>query len=119
MDYLRGVGGLLFIVAVAFLLSGNRRAIDWRLVAIGLAIQIAIGLIIAKVEFAQHVFSYLSDKFVVFLGFAAKGAEFLIGDLAKNSESNPDAKHGLGFLFAFQALPTVIFFSSVTAGLYY
>ncbi len=119
MDYLRGVGGLIFIVAVAFLLSGNRKAIDWRLVGIGLAIQIAIGLFIAKVDFAQDVFSYLSEKFVVFLSFAAKGAEFLIGDLSKNSEGNPDAKHGLGFLFAFQALPTVIFFSSVTAGLYY
>lgn len=119
MDYLRGLLGLIFIVGVAYLLSGNRRAIDWRLVLIGIVIQLAFGLIIGKVEVAQRVFVYVSEKFVVFLSFAAKGGEFLYGDLAKNSIGNPDVKHNLGFLFAFQALPTVIFFSAVTAGLYY
>lgn len=119
MDYLRGLGGLLFIIAVAYLLSGNRKAIDWRLVGIGILIQLTFGLIIGKVQFAQTAFIYISEKFVTFLGFAAKGAEFLYGDLSKNSAGNPDVKHNLGFLFAFQALPTVIFFSSVTAGLYY
>lgn len=119
MDYLRGLGGLLFIIAVAYLLSGNRKAIDWRLVGIGILIQLTFGLIIGKVQFAQTAFIYVSEKFVTFLSFAAKGAEFLYGDLAKNSNGNPDVKHSLGFLFAFQALPTVIFFSSVTAGLYY
>jgi CNT family concentrative nucleoside transporter len=119
MDYLRGLGGLLFIIGVAYLLSGNRKAIDWRLVLIGILIQLTFGLIIGKVQFAQTAFIYISEKFVTFLSFAAKGAEFLYGDLAKNSAGNPDVKHSLGFLFAFQALPTVIFFSSVTAGLYY
>jgi len=119
MDYLRGLGGLIFIIGVAFLLSGNRRSIDWRIVFIGILIQLTFGLIIGKVQFAQTAFSYISEKFVIFLSFAAKGAEFLYGDLAKNSTGNPDVKHSLGFLFAFQALPTVIFFSAVTAGLYY
>lgn len=119
MDYLRGLAGLIFIVALAYLFSHNRKIIDWRLVAIGIFIQIAIGLIIAKVEFAQQSFAYLSDKFVVVLSFAQKGAEFLYGDLAKNSTNDPGAKHSLGFLFAFQALPTVIFFSALSAGLYY
>ena len=119
MDYLRGLGGILFIIGVGYLLSGNKKAIDWRLVLIGILIQLTFGLIIGKVQFAQTAFIYLSEKFVTFLSFAAKGAEFLYGDLAKNSAGNPDVKHNLGFLFAFQALPTVIFFSSVTAGLYY
>ena len=119
MDYLRGLLGLIFIVAVAYLLSGNRRAVDWRLVLVGILIQLAFGLIIGKVEVAQKAFLFVSEKFVVFLSFAAKGGEFLYGDLAKNSAGNPDVKHSLGFLFAFQALPTVIFFSAVTAGLYY
>jgi concentrative nucleoside transporter, CNT family len=119
MDYLRGLGGLTFIIGVAYLLSGNRKAIDWRLVLIGILIQLTFGLIIGKVQFAQTAFIYISEKFVTFLSFAAKGAEFLYGDLAKNSSGNPEVKHSLGFLFAFQALPTVIFFSSVTAGLYY
>jgi CNT family concentrative nucleoside transporter len=119
MDYLRGLGGLAFIVLVAFLLSGNRKAIDWRLVGIGLVIQILFGLLIAKVGFARQTFEFVGEKFVTFLGFALKGAEFLYGDLSKNSAGDPGVKHNLGFLFAFQALPTVIFFSAVTAGLYY
>lgn len=119
MDYLRGLLGIIFIIAIAYLLSGNRRAVDWRLVLIGITIQLVIGLIIGKVEFAQVAFGYVSEKFVTFLSFAAKGAEFLYGDLAKNSSEDATIKHNLGFLFAFQALPTVIFFSAVTAGLYY
>jgi CNT family concentrative nucleoside transporter len=119
MDYLRGLLGIIFIIAIAYLLSGNRRAVDWRLVLIGITIQLVIGLIIGKVEFAQVAFTYLSQKFVTFLSFAAKGAEFLYGDLSKNSSGDATVKHSLGFLFAFQALPTVIFFSAVTAGLYY
>jgi len=119
MDYLRGLLGLLFIIAIAYLLSGNRKAVDWRLVLIGITIQLVIGLVISKVEFAQIAFQFVSSKFVTFLSFAAKGAEFLIGDLSKNNAGDPTVKHNLGFLFAFQALPTVIFFSAVTAGLYY
>ncbi len=110
---------MTFIVAIAFLFSNNRKTIDWRLVGVGIFLQISIGLIIGKVEIAQQAFFFLSNKFVVFLGFAQKGAEFLYGDLAKNSANDPGVKHSLGFLFAFQALPTVIFFSSVSAGLYY
>ena len=110
---------MLFIVALAFLFSNNRKAIDWRLVGVGILLQIAIGTFIGKVEFAQQAFLFLSEKFVAFLGFAQKGAEFLYGDLAKNSTNNPGVRHSLGFLFAFQALPTVIFFSAISAGLYY
>lgn len=119
MDYLRGLLGICFIIAIAYLLSGNRRAVDWRLVLIGISIQLVIGVIIGKVQFAQVAFGYVSEKFVTFLSFAAKGAEFLYGDLSKNSAGDASVKHSLGFLFAFQALPTVIFFSAVTAGLYY
>lgn len=119
MEYLHALLGLSVILAVAFLLSGNRGAIDWRLVAVGLTIQIIFGLIIGKIEFAQRAFVSISETFVTFLSFAQKGAEFLYGDLAKSSIGNAAVKHNLGFLFAFQALPTVIFFSAITAGLYY
>lgn len=119
MDYLRGLAGLLVIIGIAYLLSGNRKSIDWRLVGIGVLIQITFGLLIAKVSYAQIAFEFASEKFVTFLGFAQRGAEFLYGDLSKDSSSEPGVHHNLGFLFAFQALPTVIFFSAVTAGLYY
>jgi CNT family concentrative nucleoside transporter len=119
MDLLRGAFGLLFIIGVAVLLSSSRRAIDWRLVVIGVVIQIVFGVIISRVEVARLVFDYISSKFVIFLSFAQKGGEFLYGDLSRNSNGNPDVRHNLGFLFVFQALPTVIFFSAVTAGLYF
>ena len=112
MNYLRGLIGLLFIVGVAFLLSGNRKKIDWRLVGIGMLLQIIIGLAIAKVGFVRFVFEFISEKFVLFLGFAREGSKFVFGSLATDTSNT-------GFIFAFQALPTVIFFSAVTAGLYY
>ena len=112
MDYLRGIIGLAFIIGVAFLLSGNKRKIDWRLVAIGLTLQIVIGLAIAKVGFVRYMFEFVSEKFVLFLGFAKEGSKFVFGSLATDTSNT-------GFIFAFQALPTVIFFSAVTAGLYY
>jgi CNT family concentrative nucleoside transporter len=112
MNYLRAAIGLIFIVAIAYLLSGNRKKVDWRLVGIGILFQILIGLAIAKVGFVRVMFEFVSDKFVTFLGFAREGSSFVFGSLASNTSST-------GFIFAFQALPTVIFFSAVTAGLYY
>ena len=119
MDYLRALGGLVFIVGVAYLFSTNRKAVDWRLVAAGIALQVVFGLLIAKVDAVQSGFEYVSEKFIVFLSFAQKGAAFLYGDLSKNSDAVPGVRHNLGFLFAFQTLPTIIFFSAVTAGLYH
>jgi CNT family concentrative nucleoside transporter len=119
MDYLRALGGLVFIVGIGYLFSANRKAIDWKLVVTGIVLQILFGLLIARVSAAQAFFDFLSEKFILFLGFAQKGAEFLYGDLAKNSATTPGVRHSLGFLFAFQTLPSVIFFSAVTAGLYH
>lgn len=119
MEYLRGVFGLVVLVLIAWIFSGNRKSVDFRLVGIGIAIQVAIGLLIANVGFVSQFFSFLSAAFVSFLNFGLDGAAFLYGDLARNSEVVPGTRHNLGFLFVFQALPTVIFFSAVTAGLYY
>ncbi len=110
MDYLRGVFGLAVIVLVAFLFSSNKRRIDWRLVGIGITLQLIFGLLITKVPIIASGFALLSEGFVKFLSFSADGAEFIFGELAGNS---------FGFIFAFQVLPTIIFFSTVSAGLYY
>lgn len=119
MDYLRGLIGLAVLILIAYLLSSHRKKIDWRLVATGIILQICIALIISKVPFVRNGFEIIGSGFVKFLGFAADGSQFLFGDLARNSEVTAGARHNLGFLFAFQALPTVIFFSAVTGGLYY
>jgi concentrative nucleoside transporter, CNT family len=119
MDYLRGLIGLAVLILIAYVLSSQRKKIDWRLVATGIVLQICIALIISKVPFVRNGFEIIGSGFVKFLGFAADGSQFLFGDLARNSEVTKGARHSLGFLFAFQALPTVIFFSAVTGGLYY
>ena len=117
MDYLRGLIGLVCLVVIAWGLSKNRRKVDFRLVAVGVVFQVVIALLIANVSFVNLAFTYLSSGFVKFLNFGLQGAEFLYGDLAKNSNAAEGVNHSLGFLFAFQALPSVIFFSAVTAGL--
>ena len=119
MNIFRGAIGLCFIISIAYAFSSDRENIDWQLVASGIFIQLVIGLLIAKVAVVGSFFGFISDKFVHFLNFALGGAEFLFGDLAKNSDQASGTRHSLGFLFAFQALPIIIFFSSVTAGLYY
>jgi concentrative nucleoside transporter, CNT family len=119
MDIIRGLVGLAILISIAWLFSSNRKAIDWKLVGIGVVLQLVFGLLIMKVDFVAEIFNKISTVFVIFLDFSKSGAEFLFGDLAKNSGANPDAKHNLGFLFAFQVLPTIIFFSTVSAGLYY
>jgi len=110
MDYLRGLIGILLIAAFAFLFSNNRKAIDWKLVGIGISLQIVFGLLITKVAWVAHLFNGVSGAFVTFLSFSDDGARFLFGDLAGDT---------FGVIFAFKVLPTIIFFSTVSAGLYY
>ena len=118
MDYLRGFLGICVLILIAFLLSGNKTRIDWKIVVSGLALQVLIAVCVLKIPVVRNAFDYLGHGVVKFLGFALNGAQFLFGDLAKNSDAG-NARHNLGFVFAFQALPTVIFFSAVTSGLYY
>ena len=114
MDIFRGLLGLVFLTGVAFLISSNRKSIRWQVIGVGIAMQIIFGLAIFKIGFVNAAFAWVSSMFVAFLDFARQGAMFLFGGL-----SDAGGDHNLGFLFAFQALPTVIFFSAVTAGLYY
>jgi len=111
MDILRAAIGLLFIVGVAWGFSMKRANVDWRLVGIGVTLQVVFGLLITQIGFVRTGFNWVSKQFVVLLGFSGDGASFLFGNLV-NSES-------LGFIFALQVLPTVIFFSTLTSGLYY
>jgi CNT family concentrative nucleoside transporter len=110
MDYLRGVIGLGVLVLVAFIFSSSKKKVDWRLVGIGISLQLIFGFLITKVLLVKSAFALLSEGFVKFLSFSRDGAAFIFGDLAGD---------GFGFIFAFQVLPTIIFFSTVSAGLYY
>ena len=119
MDILKGILGISVIILISFLFSNNKGLIKWRIVMSGILLQVVIAILVFKVPLFNQFLMAISGAFVKFLGFGLDGAAFLFGDLVRNSDAAPGVRHGLGFLFAFQALPIVIFFSSVAAALYY
>jgi len=108
----RGLLGMGFLLLVCFLLSSKRRHIDWRLVATGLSMQILFAVLVLKVPFIASIFDWASSQVVTFLKFSEKGAEFVFGGLVTDLDT-------FGYIFAFQVLPTIIFFSAFTSLLYY
>ncbi|GAA4296271.1 NupC/NupG family nucleoside CNT transporter [Nibribacter koreensis] len=110
----QGLIGYFVLIGIAILFSTNRKAISWKLVGVGILIQIIFGVLVTEVGFVKAGFEAVSEGFVKLLSFADAGAEFLFGELAK-----PNSPAGTGYIFAFKVLPTIIFFSTVTAGLYY
>ncbi len=108
----RGILGISMLVFLGFLMSKKRRSIHWPLILKGLVIQILIAVLILKVPFVRDIFDWLSGGFVQVLKFTEEGSKFLFGGLISNTES-------FGYIFAFQVLPTVIFFSALTSLLFY
>lgn len=109
---LRGILGLFTLVLIAWLFSSNKRGVDWLLVAKGIAIQIIFAVLILKIDTIQYLFSVVSGFFVEILNFTREGSTFVFGGLVENINS-------FGFIFAFQVLPTIIFFSALTSLLFY
>ena len=107
----RGMIGIFFLVLVLFLLSNNKKAISWKLVTGGIIFQILFALLILKVPFVATLFEVISGFFVEVLAYTKEGAKFVFGGLL-NTEST-------GFIFAFQILPTILFFSALTSIFYY
>lgn len=112
MSVLRGILGLLTLVLIAWLFSSNKRRVDWILVGKGIGIQVIFAVLILKVEVIQYLFSVVSRFFVEILNFTREGSTFVFGGLVENVNS-------FGFIFAFQVLPTIIFFSALTSLLFY
>lgn len=111
VSLLRGVIGMLVLIFIAFLLSNNRRAISWKTVGIGLFIQIIIAVGVLKINFIKNIFEILGGFFIKVLEFTGEGTKMLLGEFG-NIET-------YGFIFVFQALPVIIFFSALTSILYY
>jgi CNT family concentrative nucleoside transporter len=109
----RGILGMGVLILISFLFSSNRRAINWRTVYIGLGIQILLAIGILKVPFIQFIFRQIGQFFVKILDYTLAGSQFLLGNLM--DVDNP----GIGYIFAFQILPTIIFFSALTSVLFY
>lgn len=108
---LRGMLGMAVLLAIAWLFSSNRKAISWKVVGIGLGFQALLAIAILKVGFVQSIFEFIGKIFVKILDFSKEGAEFLFGDFM--------AVDSYGFIFAFQVLPTIVFFSALTSVLFY
>ncbi|MBK9147258.1 MAG: Na+ dependent nucleoside transporter [Flavobacteriales bacterium] len=107
----RGLIGMLAIIAIAWAFSAKRKQVDWKVVGIGLGFQLAMALLILYVPPAQWLFEVVGKGFVKVLDFTKAGSEFLFRDLL-NVKS-------MGFIFALQILPTIIFFSALTSVLFY
>jgi concentrative nucleoside transporter, CNT family len=114
-DILRGIIGITVVLSIAFIFSTNRRAINWRLIGIGLTLQLVFAMFVLKISFGRWVFEVLSHVFVKILKFTEQGAQFVFGPLAES----PGGEQSLGFFFAFQILPTIIFFASLMGILYH
>ncbi len=106
-----GLFGLAVLISFAYALSGNKKSIDWRQIAAGVGLQIVFAIIVILVPGGREFFNFISRIFVKVIDFALTGAQFIFGDLA-------NASH-FGFIFAFQVLPTIIFFASLMAVLYH
>jgi CNT family concentrative nucleoside transporter len=112
---LRGLIGLVLVTALAAAFSSDRRSIRWRLVAAGFILQFAFAFLVLRTSAGRDLFSSVSWLFVRFFSFASDGAKFVFGTLA----ISPGETGSLGFIFAFQVLPTIIFFASFMAVMYY
>jgi CNT family concentrative nucleoside transporter len=109
----RGVLGLSVLLLVAFAFSARRRRINWKTVGIGLGIQLVLAIGVLKVPAVQWFFNVLGGFFNSILEFTIAGSTFLFGNLMDLENAN------IGYVFAFQILPTIIFFSALTSVLYY
>ena len=109
---LSGLVGLALILAIGILLSHNRRAIRWRVIAWGLGLQLLFAIFVLRIPAGQALFRWLGDLVTGILGYSYIGSEFVFGELGKQHSS-------LGVIFAFQLLPAIIFVSALFAILYY
>ena len=121
----RGFLGIAVLIGVSFLLSKDKKNINWKLVATGLGIQLVLAVFILKAEvltelwsplgWPMRLFEFIAGFFVVVLKYTTAGAELLFSFLAHG----PEYDDSLGVIFAFQVLPTIIFFASLTSLLYH
>jgi len=108
----RGILGMISLVFIAFLFSSNKKAINWKTVCIGLSFQLLIAIGVLKVGFVKSAFEAVGKVFVSVLDYTRAGSQFLFEGLVVDMDT-------FGFIFAFQVLPTILFFSALTSVLFY
>lgn len=125
MDIIRGIIGMVAILGLAYIFSNNRKNVNWKLVGIGIGFQFILAIFILKADFLAGIwgplgwpvllFQEVASFFVVVLNYTTEGASFIFGRLGQG----PEHPESLGVFFAFQVLPTIVFFASLTAILYH
>ncbi|MEM1216739.1 MAG: Na+ dependent nucleoside transporter N-terminal domain-containing protein, partial [Bacteroidota bacterium] len=111
-DVLRASIGVTVLLGICYLLSSDRKAINWRLVGIGMGLQLLLAFLILIVPGVSGIFDVISKGFTKVIAFTAAGSKFMFGNIVTDMSS-------FGYIFAFQVLPTIVFFSALTAILYY
>lgn len=119
ISILRGLFGLVVLLACCYFFSNNKKAIDWKLVGVGVVLQLIFALAVIKIDFVHNFFNYLSKLFVKLISVSYSGFNGIDGGgkflLGKFSEVNAT----WGYVFAMQVLPIIIFFSALSSMLYY
>lgn len=110
--FLNGLMGIAALTIIGFLLSSNKRRINWALIVKALLLQFVFAICALKVPIFRDVFSGIASVFVTLLDFTKAGSTFLFGGLVSNTNS-------FGFIFVFQVLPTIVFFAAFTSALFY
>ena len=108
---IRGIIGLISLILISYLLSNNRKKIHWKTVIISILIQFTVAISILKISLIQSVFELISKFFVRIINYTASGSDFLFSSLVDQEKSS--------YIFAFQVLPVIIFFSALTSMLYH
>ena len=111
MSIIRGVIGLSAIILIAFLLSNNKKKIDWKTATLGILSQFFIAIAVLKIDFVRMIFEKIGQGFLAIVTYTNQGSRILFGELADSSK--------YGEIFVFQVLPVIIFFSALTSVLYY
>ncbi len=106
-----GLFGLAVLIGITWLFSNNKKAVDWKLVATGISLQIAFAALVLLVPGGRDVFDWLGQGFVKILSYVNEGSSFIFGSLMDVPK--------YGFIFAFQVLPTIIFFSALMGVMYH
>lgn len=119
MDKLTGLFGVALILGLSFLMSNNRKAINYRVVISGLIIQIALAVFILKVPLGQQIFAKLGYLITKLLDFSNKGADFVFGILVNKATLEKVFGKGNDFIFIFKILPTIIFVSVLVSVAYH
>ena len=107
---LRGVVGIITVLAVSYLMSSNRKKIDWKLVGSGLLIQFVLALSVLYVPFVGTLFELLGKAFIKLMDFTQAGVGFLLGPYATKSN---------GFIFLIHSMPVIIFFTAIVSLFYH